>query len=378
MLGRIKAVTKKEIKQLVRDKRMLFVILFFPVFLLGIFGYAVSFDVKNIQLAIYDLDRSPESRELINYLTSSNYFRAVKYISSEKEIKTTLDDKVAQVVLVIPNDFSEKLGKGTENVKIQYLIDGVNGNTATIIYNYVKSATFDFNAKYQRDRLAALGKKAFVPLNLEPLFMFNPELNSTKFLLPGLIAMILIVTATITVSLSLVREKEKGTIEQLEISSLSTVEVLTGKTLPYILIGLLDAVFILVAGNILFDVVVKGNYFILFISTMIFIVASTSMGIFVSVVSDTQQIAFTMATFLSMLPSVILSGFIFPIESMPYIIQLVTNISPAKFFIIILRAIILRGVGPEAFWLQLIYLVLFAVLFLVLATVASKKKALAK
>jgi len=289
-----------------------------------------------------------------------------------------LDDGEAQVVLVIPNDFSKKLGSGKEEIKVQYLIDGVNGNTATIIYNYVKSATFNFSTKYQKEKLARLGKRAYIPVKLEPLFMFNPELNSTKFLIPGLIAMILIVTAAITVSLSLVREKERGTIEQLEISSLSAIEVLIGKTLPYVLIALLDAVFILVAGRILFDVVVKGSYLILFLSTMIFIISSTSMGIFVSVISDTQQVAFTIATFMSLLPSIILSGFIFPIESMPYVIQLITNISPAKFFIIILRAIILRGVGFEAFWHQLIYLIFFAVLFLGLATISSKKQALAK
>ncbi len=378
MFNRIKAIAVKEIKQLYRDKRMLFVILFFPVFLLGIFGYAVNFDVKNIQLAIYDSDKSTDSRELINYLTSSNYFQTVTYIRSDKEIKKILDDQQAQVVLVIPTDFSKKISRGNEEIKIQYLIDGVNGNTATIIYNYVKSATFNFNSKYQKNRLSRLGKRAFIPVKLEPLFMFNPELNSTKFLIPGLIAMILIVTATITVSLSLVREKERGTVEQLEISSLSAIEVLIGKTAPYILIALLDAIFILLAGRILFDVVVKGNYLILFLSTIIFIISSTSMGIFVSVISDTQQVAFSIATFMSMLPSVILSGFIFPIESMPYIIQLVTNISPAKFFIIILRAIILRGVGLEAFWPQLIYLILFAVLFLGLATISSKKQALAK
>ncbi len=378
MFRKIKAVAVKEIKQLLRDKRMLFVIMFFPVFLLGIFGYAVNFDVKNIQLAIYDLDKSPDSRGLINYLTSSGYFQTVKYISNDKEIKTVLDDGEAQVVLVIPTDFSRKLGSGKEEIKIQYLIDGVNGNTATIIYNYVKSATFNFSTKYQKEKLARLGKRAYIPVKLEPLFMFNPELNSTKFLIPGLIAMILIVTATITVSLSLVREKERGTIEQLEISSLSAIEILIGKTLPYILIALLDAVFILVAGRILFDVVVKGDYIILFLSTIIFIISSTSMGIFVSVISDTQQVAFTIATFMSLLPSIILSGFIFPIESMPYVIQLITNISPAKFFIIILRAIILRGVGLEAFWHQLIYLIFFAVLFLGLATISSKKQALAK
>ncbi len=374
MINRISAVVEKEFKHLLRDKRMLFVIIFFPVFLLGIFGYAVNFDVHHIQLAVYDQDKSEMSRDFINSLSKSDYFDISNYLTKDSEIKKSLDEKLAQVVLVIPNDFSKNLYSKKESAEVQFLIDGVNGNTATIISNYVKAATLSYNAKFQKEVLEKTGKRAFIPIDLRPLFQFNPELSTTKFLIPGLIAMILIITAVITVSLSLVREKEHGTSDQLKISSLSTLEIIIGKTIPYILIALLDAVFILIAGYILFNVEIKGNYLLLFLSTFIFILASTSLGIFISVISDTQQLAFTFATMASMLPSVILSGFIFPIESMPYAIQVITNITPAKFFIVILRAIILRGVGLQAFWHQLIYLIFFAIIFLFLATVIGNYK----
>ena len=374
MINRISAVVEKEFKHLLRDKRMLFVIIFFPVFLLGIFGYAVNFDVHHIQLAIYDQDNSEVSRDFINSLTSSDYFEITKHLTKDSEIKESLDEKLAQVVLVIPNDFSKNLYSKKEPADIQFLIDGVDGNTATIISNYVKAATLSYNAKFQKEALQKIGKTPLIPIDLRPLFQFNPELSTTKFLIPGLIAMILIITAVITVSLSLVREKEHGTSDQLKISSLSTLEIIIGKTIPYILVALLDAIFILIAGYILFNVEIKGNYLVLFLSTFIFILASTSLGIFISVISDTQQLAFTFATMASMLPSVILSGFIFPIESMPYAIQVITNITPAKFFIVILRAIILRGVGLQAFWHQLIYLIFFAIIFLFLATVIGNHK----
>jgi ABC-2 type transport system permease protein len=212
-----------------------------------------------------------------------------------------------------------------------------------------------------------------VPIKLESRFWFNPELKSSQFLVPGLIAMILIVTAAVTVSLSLVREKERGTIEQINVSSLNTLELLIGKTFPYLLIALINAAFILIAGYILFDVVIKGSYLLLFISTFIFLMASTSLGIFISVVADSQQVAFTAAVFATLLPSLILSGFIFAIENMPGIIQVLTNITPAKFFISAIRAIILRGVGLQAFWQQWIYMLLFTFVFLGLAVVINKR-----
>ena len=374
MNTRTRAIAKKEIKQLLRDKRMMFVILFFPVFLLAIFGYAVNFDVKHIQLAVYDMDKSDKSREFINSLSSSEYFDISKIIERDDEIKTALDEKDAQCVLVVPKDFSKNLYGKREEAKVQFLIDGVDGNTATIIKNYVGAATQSFNSNFQKEILAKNGAKLYVPVSLEPIFMFNQELKSAKFLIPGLIAMILIITSVVSVSLSLVREKERGTIEQINVSSLNTFELLIGKALPYIIIALIDAVFILVAGYFLFDVVTSGSYLLLFISTLIFIIASTSLGILVSVIADSQQVAFTIATFASLLPSLILSGFIFPIEGMPFLIQLLTNITPAKFYIVCLRAVMLRGVGLEAFWQQLVYLTMFIIFFLGLATIIRRKK----
>ncbi|RJP63278.1 MAG: ABC transporter permease [Ignavibacteriales bacterium] len=372
--ARIKAVAKKEVKQISRDTRFLIILFSLPVFLLVLFGYAVNFDVKNIKLAVQDLDKSKESREFIQSLTSSEYFDLVEYFNEEAKATSALDEKRAQVVMVIPSDFSEKMYRAKEEAKVQFLIDGVDGNTATIIKNYVDAATLKYNSEFQREMFAKLGINPFTPIDLQPIFWFNPELETTVFLIPGLIAMILIITSVVSVALSLVREKERGTIEQTNVSSLNTLEVMLGKVLPYIIIALIDAVFILIAGYILFDVIVKGDYFLMFFSTLIFIIASTSLGIFISTVSDSQQVAFTAATFASMLPSLILSGFIFPIESMPEIIQWLTNITPAKFYLTTLRAIMLRGVGLEAFWLQWIYLGIFTVFFLGLGNIISKKK----
>lgn len=373
MFNRIYAIAKKEFRQLKRDKRLMFVIFFFPVMLLVMFGYAVNFDVKHVKIAIYDQEKSSLSRDFINSLLHSEYFDLVEMIRSEKEINKYLDEKLAQCVIVIPNNLSEQLYSNRE-VKIQYLIDGVDGNTANIINNYANLATLTFNQKFNREILAMKGLKQYEPIKLDPQFWFNPELKTSKFLVPGLIAMILIVTAVISVALSLVREKERGTIEQINVSPLSSLELILGKSLPFVLIALINAGFILIASYFLFGSEVKGSLLLLFVTTIVFLIASTTLGIFISVVSDTQQVAFTLATFISLLPSLILSGFIFPIDSMPYLVQLITNVTPVKFFLKILRAIMLRGVGIEAFWDQLIYLGIFTGVLILLGTIIYKKK----
>ncbi len=364
---------KKEVRQLKRDVRLLFVMFFFPVFLLMIFGYAVNFDVKHIKIAVFDQERSKMSRDFVNLLQNSEYFDLVSYINNYKEVDEYLDEKVAQCIVVIPKDLTKKINSGRD-VQIQYLIDGVDANTAAIIRNYVMAATVLYNQKITVNILAKNGIQVFLPISLEPQFWFNPDLNTTKFLIPGLIAVILIVTSVITVALSFVREKERGTLEQLNVSSLSSIELILGKTFPFVIIALINAGFILIAGYILFGVEVKGSLFLLFITTLIFISASTSIGILVSVIADSQQFAFSLATFLSLLPSVILSGFIFPIDSMPAAIQVLTNVTPAKFFIVILRAIVLRGVGIAAFWEQVVYLLIFTLVLISLATVLSRRR----
>jgi ABC-2 type transport system permease protein len=349
------------------------VIFFLPAFLLAVFGYAVSFDVKHIKTGILNKDQSKESREFLRSLGSSHYFDLERQLQSDDEIDRLLNEKEVQLVVVIPSNFGKDINSN-RNTEIQFLIDGVNGNTGSLIYNYVNAATMDYNYEIQERALTKAGISAYVPVELQSRFWFNPNLNSTIFLIPGLIALILIVTSVISVSLSLVREKERGTMEQLNVSSLSTIELLLGKSIPYVIISLIDAIFVLIAGYILFSVEVKGSYLLLFLSTFIFIAASISIGIFISAVSDSQQVAFTLGTFFSLLPSLILSGFIFPIESMPFLIQIITNVTPAKFYIIALRAIMLRGVDLTFFYEHLIYLSLFIIGFLGLATIVSNRK----
>ncbi|MBK7379086.1 MAG: ABC transporter permease [Ignavibacteriales bacterium] len=372
MFHRILAIAKKEYRQLKRDTRMLFIVFFFPVVLLAIFGYAINFDVKHIKIAVYDQDKSDYTREYVDGLISSEYFDLVKYVSDDNEIKTLLDEKIVQAVIVFPNDLSRRLNN-KEEVKVQYLVDGVDGNTATVIVNYANAATFNYSLKLTKEYLAVTGKKMYVPINLEPRFWFNPELVSVFFLIPGLMGMILIITAVISVSLSIVREKERGTIEQLNVSPLTSIELIIGKILPYIVISLINATIVLIAGYVLFGIAIKGDLLLLLLGTLTFLFAAISLGIFISTVADSQQVAFQAANVSSLLPSLILSGFIFPIESMPTVIQWVTNITPAKFYIVILRAILLRGAGLSAFWDQLIYLLIFGIVFIGLATIVDRK-----
>ncbi len=372
MIYRIYALVKKEFRQIRRDARTLFLIFFFPVFLLMLFGFALSLDVKNVKIAIMNNDNSEETRDFIEMLQSSSYFKVVGYIRTESEINSWLDEKKAQCVVVFPENFTEDLKAG-RNTKIQFLVDGVDGNTATVIINYVSSATRFYNNKLTQEFLSRTGIKSFVPIDPQPLFWYNPDLNTTKFLIPGLFSMILITTAVILTCLSIVREKELGSMEQLMVSPLGSFELIIGKTIPYTVVALFVAAFTLFISNIAFGITVKGSYLTLFISTLIFLIASLSLGIFISTISDSQQVAFQIASIATMLPTFILSGFIFPIKSMPWPIQILTNITPAKFYIIILRSIMLKGVGIEAFWKPMGSLMIFAAFFIGISSLRLRK-----
>ncbi len=372
MIFRIYAMVKKEFRQIIRDARTLYLIFLFPVFLLILFGYALSLDVKNVKIAIKNNDNSEESRDFIEMLQSSSYFKVVGYLHTQAEVNSYLDEKLAQCVIVFPTDFAAELQAG-KNVKLQFLVDGVDGNTATVIMNYVTSATRFYNNKITQEFLARTGMKSFIPIDPQPLFWYNPDLNTTKFLIPGLFCMILITTAVIMTCLSIVREKELGSMEQLRVSPLGSFEMIIGKTIPYTIVALFVAAFTLVISNIAFGMGVKGSYIMLFFTTVIFLIATLSLGIFISTISDSQQVAFQIASVATMLPTFILSGFIFPIESMPLPVQILTNITPAKFYIIILRSIMLKGAGIEAFWKQIVSLLIFAAFFLGIATLRIRK-----
>lgn len=373
MLTRILAIAKKEVRELKRDKRMLYVLFVFPFILLILFGYAINFDVHHIKLGVYDQNKTQDSRDYINRLTSSSYFDLVKTITSENEIRPLMDEGEVQTIIVIPQDFSKNINTHRE-AKVQIIVQGVDANTASVILNYMNAAAATFSQKITNEALSVYGKQASVPINLEPRFWYNPSLDSTKYLIPGLISMILIMTAVISIALSIVREKERGTMEQINVSPLSSLELLIGKTSPYTVIALFIAGIILFAGYLLFGVTVKGSYFLLFISTAIFLFACLNLGILISSISESQQVAFQVSTLVSLLPSFLLSGFVFPIESMPPVIQVLTNITPVKFYIVVLRDILLKGIGISAFWDQLVYLLIFSAFFLTLATIINRKK----
>jgi len=372
VIERILAISKKEILQLMRDKRMLFVLFVFPVILLAIFGYAINFDVHHVKLYVFDQAKSVESRNIVRMLGSSSYFDIEGYLSKDSEIKGVLDTKKAQCVISFPVDLDKKLNSG-QNATVQILIDGVDGNTASLIANYMNSATRAYNNKIIKEFFSKNGIPIYTPISLETIFWFNPELKSTLFLIPGLIAMILVITAVISISLSIVREKERGTIEQIYVSPTKSLELLLGKSIPYSVIGLLISASIIIVSHFMFGLTIKGNILLLLFTTLLFLFAASNLGIFVSSIADSQQVAFQIATLMSLLPSVILSGFIFPIESMPAFIQIITNVTPAKFYVVILRDILLKGVGLESFWPQTIYLLIFALVFLLLATIKNKK-----
>ncbi len=373
MIFRIWAIAKKELRQISRDVRTLIVMFVFPIFMLVLFGYALNFDVTDIKIGVYDLEKSDMSREFIQSIQKSGYFKVVSYFDNRQEINDALNEKHVQCAVVIPADLSEKF-YSKEDAKIQYLIDGVDGNTATIIMNYVNAATRNFSGKYQNEMLERSGIDIYTPIDVQSVFWFNPELKTSQYLMPGLIASILITLSVVLTAIAIVREKELGTMEQINVSPVSSFELLIGKVLPYTLVSLLIAAIITVAGNLIFGVSVKGSLFWFFISTLLYLFCCLNIGIFISTVAESQQVAFQMGILISQLPSNLLSGFIFPIESMPKFLQIVTNITPAKFFITALRDILVKGVGIESFWPQLIYLLIFSFILLALASVRVIKQ----
>jgi len=359
--ARLKPLIKKEFRQISRDKRSLGVLLVVPAFMLVMFGYALNYDVKNLSLAVLDVDHSQQSRDFSESFLHSEYFQLAYTLSSEQQIDSMLNFNRARAVLVIPRDFGKHLS-ANQSPTVQVLVDGANATIAQTAAGYLQAITQEYSTNISLAALqkAGLSRPTF-PIDYVPRIWYNPELQSAKFLVPGLIGFILMITTVVATSLSIVREKERGTIEQIDVSPITSLELIIGKTLPYILISLLSTTMILIAGYFLFGVVVTGSYFWLFITTVLFLAGGLGLGLFVSTAAQTQEAAFMLATTVSFLPTFTLSGFTFPIRNMPVVIQAITYINPGRYFMTALRTIILKGAGPEAYWQDLLGLAIFAV-----------------
>lgn len=373
MFRRILSITVKEFRQIFRDKSSLLIIFLLPVALLVLFGYAITTDVNNVNIGVFDKDNSAMSRDFISSLNASSYFTVTEQIRTDSETNQLLNTGKIYAALEIPLNFEKDLLSEKE-VKIQYIVDGVDASTGGVVQNYLTAATGQFNNKILQQELSQKGIKPVLPLNVETQFWYNKSLDSTLFFIPGLMAMILIIISVILTSISLVREKEFSTIEQVRVSPVTPLQLIIGKIIPYLILSLLIAASIIFMGYILFGVEVKGSYAVLFLGTVCYLLATLSMGVFVSTVADSQQVAFQISQLISQLPTIILSGFIFPIESMPYLIQLLSNITPSKYFIVILRNILIKGTDISVFYEQIVYLVIFAGIFITISAIRIKRE----
>ena len=364
MIRRIRAVMKKELLQLSRDTRSLLFLLAMPGLLLLMFGFALNFDVKHVALALCDQDRTPAGREFAGLFKHTEYFNVKAEVEDPRELDRLLDEGRASVAVVIPRGFGADLAAGREPA-VQVLVDGSNSMSATTAAGYVASIAQDYSVKLTTRLLSQRGiSGASMPVAADLRVWYNPELRSANFLIPGLMAFILMTILVITTSFSIVREKERGTMEQIRVSPLSPVELIIGKTVPHMLISLFSSHTVLLLGYLLFGITIKGSYPLLLLAVTLFLLCGLGQGLLISSITRTQQVAFQLSVLTTYLPTFILSGFVFPIRNMPKVIQTVTYLVPARPFLVILRSVILKGVGIRALWGQLLGLMVFAVLML--------------
>jgi len=363
-------VAWKELLQSARDPLSLGMLLGVPCMMLLLYGYAINFDVRHIALAVEDNDKSAVSRELIASFVNSTYFDQVADLPAGADLRRLTERRQAKGVLIIPEGAARDLAAG-KTVPLQLLLDGVDANTATTVLGYASALIAAANVQ---EVAAASGRLQLAPIDFQPRVWYNPELKSTRFLIPGLIGFILMLTAVLSTAISVVREKERGTMEQLRVTSLKPGELILGKTLPYLGISLLATVLILVAARFLFGIAVAGSYFQLFAATLVYLIGALGLGLLVSSVADTQAVAFQGGALISMLPAIFLSGFIFPIRSMPRALQIVTYAVPARYFNVVLRGVILKGAGLESYPQDMAFLVVYALVVMGLAYLRLARK----
>jgi len=376
MRSRIWPIMKKEFIEIWRDPRSLAFVLAMPVLMLLLYGYGISSDVKRVPLAVYDRDGQPPARELIRRFTSTEYFVVTAHVGSLRGLRRVIDTGEAKVGLMIPEDFSQNLAAGRP-APVQFVVDGSDSNTASIAISNIAaiSKSTELSPRDLRPQTFLTPKSENpVPIEVRTWVWYNPELKSSNFLIPGLTAVILMMLAAMLTSLTVAREWERGTMEGLIASPLRPVELMVGKILPYVVIGLVDVVIIVVVAVFWFRVPLRGSLTLLMVSSTIFLMGALGIGLFLSAATKNQQVAFQLSILITMLPSLLLSGFFYPIENMPHVLQAVTYLVPARYFLVVIRGIFLKGVGVVVLWRELLFLSVFAVLLLIASSAKFKKR----
>jgi len=356
---RIAAVAKKEFLHVIRDPRSLLMGLALPMLLLFMFGYALTLDVDRVPLMVWDQSNTPASREFLSLFTGSRYFSLAGSTDTYREIERSIDERRATLAIVIPADFARSIDAG-KTAQVQAIVDGSDSNTATITLGYAEFIVSGYGEKILLENLArSSGTTVTPPFTVEPRVWFNADMLSRNAIVPGLIAVIMMVIAALLTSLTVAREWETGTMEQLIATPLTGPELLTGKLVPYFCIGIFDLVLSLLAGRFIFQVPFRGDRPLLLAISILYLVVALSLGLLISIVGKSQFASSQFAMIATLLPAFLLSGFVFPIENMPFVLRIITHAIPARYFVTILRGLYLKGVGLSVLWGEALFLMVF-------------------
>jgi ABC-2 type transport system permease protein len=369
-MHRLLHLMRKEFIELRADPRLFGIVILAPILQLVMLGYAASTDVKDVPIVVVDQDRSAQSRDLISRFDASHNFVIVDALSSLRDVDTYLDSGRAWMALAIPAEYGERIRRGSP-ATIQVLADGTDANSTNVALGYAGTLV----AGYARELANAEGFVSADPLvSAQVRVWFNPQLESRYFMIPGILALVLLVVTTNLSSMALVRERELGTLEQLNVTPIARWELIAGKLLPYAVLGMVDVFLVIAVALGWFHVPLRGSLVLLLAMCLIYLLTTLGLGLFVSTISATQQQAMMTASFFFLIPMVFLSGFVFPIENMPAAIQPVTYVIPLRYFLVILRGIFLKGVGLETFWREAAALLAWGIAILILATLRSSKR----
>jgi ABC-2 type transport system permease protein len=365
----------KEFQQFKRDPKMFGIILVAPVVQLIFLGYAANLDVENVKAVVFDQNRTSTSREFVKRFTSSGYFEIVEYVQSYNSLEENLNNGEAILALVISQDFEENIAR-RETALLQAIFEGSDGNQASIAAGYVQSIVSKYSKEIITEFMNTSGRKISPAGNLsaEVRVWYNPTMKTRNYMVPGIVGLLVSLVTLVLTSLAIVKEKEIGTMEQLIVTPIRPYQLIAGKLVPFTILGLVSVIIVLLAMRIIFEIPVKGSETFLLFSAFLYILSTLGLGLFISTISRTQQQAMMIAIFAVMMPMIFLSGFAFPIENMPEIIQIISNIIPLKYFNTIIRGVILKGLGFTDLWFEAMILLIMGVFILTLSSLRFKKR----
>lgn len=373
-LHRLLAIARKEFIHVLRDPRALGIAIVLPMVMLAIFGYALTLDLDRVPLAVWDQSRTPQSRELVARFEGSKYFALTPPASSYQDIQTSMDHGRILMGLVIPRDFGERVGS-ERKTSVQVLADGSDANTTTLALSYAESIVRSYSQGMLVERARRMtGKPPTIPLELRARAWFNADMESKIFIVPGLIAVIMMLITALLTSLTVAREWETGTMEQLISTPVRGPELILGKLAPYFVIGMVDMLLSVLAGRFLFEVPIRGNIMLLFTVSAVYLVGALALGIFISAKAKSQLLASQAAFVITFLPAFLLSGFMFDIANMPRVLQYITYAIPARYFVAFLRGLYLKGTGLAQLWPECLLMLIFAMIMLLLAMKTFRKQ----